>query len=101
MRRLTFGFSASSFGANMALRQNTLDYAESHPQAAQAALNAFYVDDCLMGADSYSNSSNLEGLMGADSYSYLEGLMGADSYSNSSNLEGLCYGSEHRVSRLF
>ena len=30
MTRLTFGLSASSYAANMALRQNALDHSESH-----------------------------------------------------------------------
>ena len=52
MTRLTFGVSASSFVANMALRQNALNLSETHPRAARAALESFYVDDGLMGADS-------------------------------------------------
>ena len=35
MTRLTFGVSASSFAANMAMRQNALDNAKSHSLAAQ------------------------------------------------------------------
>ena len=60
MKRLTFGVSASSFAANMALRQNVLDHAQSHPQAAQAALDTFYVDDGLMGADSVEEAIRLQ-----------------------------------------
>ena len=52
MTGLTFGVSASSFAANMALRQNAIDYKESNPQAYQVVLNSFYVDDGLTGADS-------------------------------------------------
>ena len=52
MTRLTFGVSASSYAANMALRQNVIDHSESYPQASQAALKSFYVDDGLLGADS-------------------------------------------------
>ena len=52
MKRLTFGVSASSFAANMAVRQNALDHQKSHPEAAQAVLDEFYVDDGLMGKDS-------------------------------------------------
>ena len=36
----------------MALRQNAIEHMETHPQAAQVALDCFYVDDGLMGADS-------------------------------------------------
>ena len=52
MTRLTFGVSASSFAANMALRQNALSQLEVRPQAARVALESFYVDDGLFGADS-------------------------------------------------
>ena len=47
MTRLTFGVSTSPFTANMALKQNALDFQQEYPQAAQAALNCFYVDDGL------------------------------------------------------
>ena len=35
----------------MALKPNTLDYQQEYPQAANAALEAFNVDDNLVGAD--------------------------------------------------
>ena len=76
--------SAFSFAANMALRKIALDYAESHPQVAQAALDAFYVDDGLMGADSVE-----------------EAIRPQSQHSSYSNLEDLCYGCESRVGRLF
>ena len=60
MKRLTFGVSASSFAANMAIRQNALDHEKSHPQAAQAVLNAFYVDDGLLGEDSIEKAIRLQ-----------------------------------------
>ena len=52
MKRLIFGGSASSFASNMAIRQNALDHEKSHSQAVLAVLDAFYVDDDLMGEDS-------------------------------------------------
>ena len=51
MKRLTFGVLASSFAANMAVRQNAIDNKERHPLAAQAVLDSFFVDDGLTGAD--------------------------------------------------
>lgn len=51
MTRLTFGVSASSFAANMALRQNAIDHKKSHPLAYQVTIDDFYVDDCLTGRD--------------------------------------------------
>ena len=52
MTRVTFGVSASSFAANMALKQNAINKAVDYPLAANAVDQSFYVDDCLTGADS-------------------------------------------------
>ena len=52
MTRLTFGVSALSLVTNMVLRQNPLEHLETHPQEVRVALDGFYVDDGLMGADS-------------------------------------------------
>ena len=38
---LTLDVCASSFAANMALKQNALDYQQEYPQAANSALEAF------------------------------------------------------------
>ena len=51
MTRVTFGVSASSFAANMAVKQNTTEYAQEFPLAADVIRKCFYVDDCLTGAD--------------------------------------------------
>ena len=51
MTRLTFEVSMSSFGANMGVKQNALDNAQTYPQAAQSVLESFYVDDGLTEAD--------------------------------------------------
>ena len=45
MTRLTFGVSASSFAANMAVEQNALDYATEFPNAVKVIDQSFYVDD--------------------------------------------------------
>ena len=60
MTRLTFGVSASSFAANMAVRQNALDNVHTYPQAAQTVLDSFYVDDGLTGADSKEEAVHLQ-----------------------------------------
>ena len=52
MTRVTFGVSASFFAANMSVKRNSLDYALEFPEAADAVERAFYVDDCLAGANS-------------------------------------------------
>ena len=57
MTRLTFGVSASSFAANMAMRKNASDHASTYPLAAQAIVDSFYVDDGLTGADSTSEAT--------------------------------------------
>ena len=50
MTRVTFGVSASSFAANMAVKQNALDHANDFPLASEVVQKSFYVDDCLTGA---------------------------------------------------
>ena len=50
--RLTFGECASSFAANMAVKQKALDNQQKYPQAAKATLQAFYTNDGLVEADS-------------------------------------------------
>ena len=45
MTRVTFGVSASSFAANMSVKQNALDYAVDYLQAAKTVETSFYVDD--------------------------------------------------------
>ena len=59
MTRLTFGVSASSFTANMVLRQNALEHLETQSQAARVALDCFYVDNGLTGADSIHEAIHL------------------------------------------
>ena len=49
MTRITFGVSASSFAANMAVKQNAIDYSHEFPLAAEVVHKSFYVDDCLTG----------------------------------------------------
>ena len=44
MTHVTFGVSASSFAANMAMQQNALDLAMEYPQAAKIVVESFYVD---------------------------------------------------------
>ena len=58
MTQLTFGVSASSFTANMALRQNVLDHQHEYmyPQAAQVAVESFYVNNGLVGTDSVNDA---------------------------------------------
>ena len=59
MMRLTFGVSASSFAANMAVKQNALDLIHEYPSAAQVVEECFYVDDCLTGSDTIEGAINL------------------------------------------
>ena len=60
MTRVTFGVSASSFAANMAVKQNALDFATEFPSAVKMIDQSFYVDDCLAGADSISEAIDLQ-----------------------------------------
>ena len=59
MIRVTFGVSASSFVANMSLKQNALDFAVDYPQAAKVVEDSFYVDDGLTGANSIQDAIEL------------------------------------------
>lgn len=61
MTRVTFGVSASSFAANMSVKQNALDFEMEYPQAAEAVKTSFYVDDGLTGADSVDQAIQLQG----------------------------------------
>ncbi len=60
MTRATFGVSSSSFAANMAVKQNAMDYAQEYPLAASAVHESFYVDDGLTGADSLDEATKLQ-----------------------------------------
>ncbi len=51
MTRVTFIVSASSFDANMSVRQNAIDLSCDYPLAAKIVKDSIYVDDCLTGAD--------------------------------------------------
>ena len=52
MTRITFGIAASTYAANMAVKQNAADFVLKLPAAAKAVNESFYVDDGLIGADS-------------------------------------------------
>ena len=59
MTRVTFGVSASSFAANMSVKQNAHDFAMTYPLAFEAVSQGFYVDDGLTGADTVEGAINL------------------------------------------
>ena len=59
MTRLTFGVSASSFAANMTMKQNALDHASAYPLSAQVVFDSFYMDDGLTDTDSMSEGRKL------------------------------------------
>lgn len=59
MTRMTFDVTASSFAANMALKQNAIIHSESNPKTYQAIVWSFYVDDHLMDADSVDEVARL------------------------------------------
>lgn len=44
MTRITFGVSASSFTANMCVKQNAIDFGAEYPNAAKEVERSFYVD---------------------------------------------------------
>ena len=51
MTRVTFGVSASSFVANICVKQNAVDLASKYPLVKRVVDESFYVDDGLTGAD--------------------------------------------------
>ena len=57
MTRVTFSVSAS---ANMAVKQNALDFAAEFPEATKVMDKSFYVDDCLTGTDSIAEAIKLQ-----------------------------------------
>ena len=59
MTRITFGVSASSFIANMCVKQNAEDHIHKYPEAALTVCRSFYVDDGLVGADSLDEAREL------------------------------------------
>ena len=60
MTLVTFGVSASSYAANMAVKQNAIDYAMQYPLAAKKVNTSFYVDDGLTGANSIQEAIELQ-----------------------------------------
>ena len=60
MTMVIFGVSASSFAANMSVKQNVFDFAVEFPNAAKVVDKSFYVDDCLTGADSITEAIALQ-----------------------------------------
>ena len=57
MTRVTFGVSASSFIANMCIKQNAANLVKEFPLTAAAVEESFYVDDGLTGADNIETAS--------------------------------------------
>ena len=60
MTRVTFGVSASSFVANMCVKQNATDLSSKYPLASKVVDKSFYVDDGLTGADTEEEAVELQ-----------------------------------------
>ena len=60
MTRITFGVSASSFAANMPVKQHACDFSARYPLAAQTVEKSFFIDDCLTGADTVQDAIELQ-----------------------------------------
>ena len=60
MTQVTFGVSASSFTANISVKQNALDFTLQYPLAAKIVEDSFYVDDTLTGADSIKEAVEIQ-----------------------------------------
>ena len=59
MTRVTFGVSASSFVANMCVKQNAANHASRYPLTKKVVDESFYVDDGLTGADTVDEAVEL------------------------------------------
>ena len=55
-----YRMTASSFAANMSIKQNATDLANEYPLAAKAVNDSFYIDDGLTGADSIEQAMELQ-----------------------------------------
>ena len=51
MTRVTFGVASSSFVANMCVKHNASDFAQSYPLATSVVNDSFYVNHCFTGTD--------------------------------------------------
>ena len=60
MTRVTLGVSSSSFIANMCVKRNAADFTHKYPLASKIVDDSFYVDDCLAGADSVEEGSEVQ-----------------------------------------
>ncbi len=59
MKRLTFGVKSSPYIATQVIRHLAEQHLQSHPQASQAILESFYVDDFLSGTETVQEADNL------------------------------------------
>ena len=59
MTRVMFGVSASSFMANMCIKQYAVDHASRYPLARKVVNESFYIDDGLTGADTIDEAVEL------------------------------------------
>ena len=59
MTRVTFGVSASSFAANMAVKQNAINHCLEYPEAAEVVRKSRYVEDFLTGAEDTESALTL------------------------------------------
>ena len=60
MTRLTFGVSASPFAANMAVKQNAIDFGKQYPQVAWVVHESFHIDNRLTGGDTIQEVTELQ-----------------------------------------
>ena len=60
MTMVTFGISASSFAANMAVLQNANNHSSKYLLAVQAVKKSLYVDECLTGEDTVPAAIELQ-----------------------------------------
>lgn len=59
MKRLTFGVRPSPFIATSVIRYHAAKHKESYPEASEAILSSFYVDDFLSGASTLEEAQHI------------------------------------------
>ncbi len=59
MKRLTFGVKSSPYLATQVIRHLAETHLQSHPEASQAVLEDFYVDDFLSGTETVEEADSL------------------------------------------
>ena len=59
LNTITYGTASASYQSTRCLKQLSIDFKESHPEASHEIANSFYVDDLASGAKDVTSAMNL------------------------------------------